>query len=58
MARRPAKILNRTDEKDAFPGYYRWDVYYRTTSGDALLPTGYAEDAPIPVEQYLAAHPQ
>ena len=25
----------------AFAGYYRWDVYYRTTAGDVLLPIGY-----------------
>lgn len=34
----------------AFPSYHRWDVYYRTTSGDVLLPIGYAETAPVPVE--------
>jgi membrane-bound lytic murein transglycosylase B len=42
----------------AFAGYYRWDVYYRTTAGDVLLPVGYASTAPIPVEDYLADHPQ
>ncbi|MGH3524246.1 MAG: transglycosylase SLT domain-containing protein [Mycobacterium sp.] len=42
----------------AFAGYYRWDVYYHTTSGDVLLPIGYAETARIPVTDYLAAHPQ
>jgi membrane-bound lytic murein transglycosylase B len=42
----------------AFAGYYRWDVYYRTTSGDVLLPVGYASASPIPVEDYLADHPQ
>lgn len=42
----------------AFAGYYRWDVYYRTTAGDVLLPVGYASTAPIPVEDYLANHPQ
>jgi hypothetical protein len=42
----------------AFAGYYRWDVYYRTTAGDVLLPIGYASTAPIPVEAYLADHPQ
>ncbi len=41
-----------------FPTYYRWDVYYVTTSGDVLLPVGYAEGAPIPVGDYLATHPQ
>ena len=42
----------------AFPGYYRWDVYYYTTAGDVLLPIGYAEMSPIPVNDYLATHPQ
>ncbi len=42
----------------AFTGYYRWDVYYRTTAGDVLLPIGYMSTAPIPVEAYLADHPQ
>ena len=42
----------------AFAGYYRWDVYYRTTAGDVLLPIGYASASPIPVEAYLADHPQ
>ena len=42
----------------AFAGYYRWDVYYYTTEGDVLLPIGYSATSPIPVEDYLAAHPQ
>jgi hypothetical protein len=42
----------------AFAGYYRWDVYYYTTAGDVLLPIGYAAMSPIPVEDYLATHPQ
>jgi hypothetical protein len=42
----------------AFAGYYRWDVYYYTTAGDVLLPIGYAAMSPIPVEDYLTAHPQ
>jgi membrane-bound lytic murein transglycosylase B len=42
----------------AFGGYYRWDVYFRTTAGDVLLPVGYASTSPIPVEDYLADHPQ
>jgi hypothetical protein len=42
----------------AFAGYYRWDVYYRTTAGDILLPIGYESTAPIPVDDYLADHPQ
>jgi len=42
----------------AFAGYYRWDVYYYTTAGDVLLPIGYVSTSPIPVEDYLATHPQ
>jgi hypothetical protein len=42
----------------AYTGYYRWDVYYRTTAGDVLLPVGYEATAPIPVDDYLADHPQ
>jgi membrane-bound lytic murein transglycosylase B len=41
-----------------FASYYRWDTYYRTTAGDLLLPIGYVSTTRIPVEQYLAAHPQ
>jgi membrane-bound lytic murein transglycosylase B len=42
----------------AFASYYRWDVYCYTTSGDVLLPIGYAATSPIPVADYLATHPQ
>jgi hypothetical protein len=42
----------------AFAAYHRWDVYYNTTAGDVVLPIGYAETSPIPVGDYLAAHPQ
>ncbi|MFY1621482.1 transglycosylase SLT domain-containing protein [Micromonospora sp. WMMD736] len=42
----------------AFAGYHRWEIYYRTTEGDVLLPIGYQASAPIPVGEYLAAHPQ
>ena len=42
----------------AFAGYYGWDVYCKTTSGDILLPVGYSESATIPVADYLASHPQ
>jgi membrane-bound lytic murein transglycosylase B len=42
----------------AFAGYYRWDIYYLTTSGDVLLPIGYAQSERIPVDDYLASHPQ
>ncbi len=42
----------------AFAGYYRWDVYFRTPSGEVLLPVGYLATSPIPVAEYLATHPQ
>ena len=42
----------------SFGDFYRWDVYYFTTAGDVLLPIGYAESTRIPVEAYLANHPQ
>lgn len=42
----------------AFAGYYRWDVYYRTTAGDVLLPVGYVATSPTPAAGYLATHPQ
>lgn len=42
----------------SFAGYHRWDVYYRTTAGDVLLPIGYFAASPIPVHEYLATHPQ
>lgn len=43
---------------DNFAGYYLWDVYYKSTAGDVVLPVGYAATAPIPVAAYLATHPQ
>jgi Transglycosylase SLT domain len=42
----------------AFAGFYGWDVYLKTTRGDVLLPIGYASSTPIPVDEYLATHPQ
>lgn len=42
----------------AFAGYYRWDVYYKTSAGDILLPVGYSSSSPMPAADYVAAHPQ
>ena len=42
----------------AFASYHRWDIYYRTTVGDVLLPIGYVATTPISVRDYLATHPQ
>jgi hypothetical protein len=41
-----------------FAGYYRWDVYYKSTAGDIVLPEGYSATSPIPVEEYLKHNPQ
>jgi membrane-bound lytic murein transglycosylase B len=51
-----AQVMER--EPRAFYGYYHWDIYYLTTRGDVHLPVGYDRDRPIPVERWLAAHPQ
>ncbi len=42
----------------AFGSYYRWDIYYYTTSGDVLLPIGYVATERVPVTDYVATHPQ
>lgn len=42
----------------AFSAYHLWDVYYKTTAGDVVLPVGYAEATRVPVEEYLASNPQ
>lgn len=42
----------------AFTGFYRWEVYVKTTAGDLLLPIGYASSTPVAVQEYLATHPQ
>ncbi|WP_370745893.1 transglycosylase SLT domain-containing protein [Mycolicibacterium brumae] len=42
----------------ALGGYHRWEVYYKTTAGDVLLPVGYQQAERIPVADYLADHPQ
>ena len=42
----------------AFAGFHRWEVYYRTTAGDVLLPVGYERLTPVPVVEYIATHPQ
>ena len=45
------------DER-AFLGYHAWQVYYRTTLGEVLLPTGYAAAQTMPVQEWLVHHPQ
>ena len=53
---RLAEVMERRPR--AFYGYYHWDIYYLTSSGDVRLPVGYSRDRPVPVETWLATHPQ
>ena len=41
-----------------FDGFHAWEIVYRTTLGDVLLPTGYESTERIPVAEYLAENPQ
>lgn len=43
---------------NALGAYHRWEVYYRTSLGDVLLPVGYDQPTRMPAAEYLAAHPQ
>jgi transglycosylase-like protein with SLT domain len=51
-----AKVMEQRPR--AFYGYYHWDIYYLTAHGDVRLPVGYDRDRPVPVERWLATHPQ
>ena len=42
----------------AFAGYYRWDIYYKTTTGTCCSRSAIRRTSPIPVGDYLATHPQ
>lgn len=37
----------------SYLGYHAWEVYYLTVRGDVLLPVGYDEREPMPVDAYL-----
>ena len=41
----------------AYAGFHPWGVWYWTTAGDMFLPIGYESPEPVPVDQYVAAHP-
>jgi hypothetical protein len=51
-----AQVMERRPR--AFYGYYHWDVYYLTSRGDVRLPVGYDQDRLLPVQRWLATHPQ
>jgi membrane-bound lytic murein transglycosylase B len=42
----------------SFDGYYRWDVYYPTSSGLLLLPQGFSENHRTSAAAYARAHPE
>ena len=42
----------------SFAGYYRWDVYYPTSSGVLLLPRGFSQDHRTSAAAYARAHPR
>jgi hypothetical protein len=42
----------------SFAGYYRWDVYYPTSSGVLLLPRGFSEDHRTSAAGYARTHPE
>ncbi len=42
----------------SFAGYYRWDVYYPTSSGVLLLPHGFSEDHRTSAAAYARTHPE
>jgi soluble lytic murein transglycosylase-like protein len=37
----------------AFFGYHQWDVWFLTSKGEVMLPVGYEETEPVPVEEHL-----
>lgn len=42
----------------AFAGFHGWGVWYRTAARDVYLPVGWEAHERVPVDQYLATHPQ
>jgi len=48
--------LMQADER-AFLGFHAWSVFFRTSAGDILLPTGYQQPRRIPVQEWLARQP-
>jgi hypothetical protein len=42
----------------AYAGFHAWGVWYWTTAGDIYLPVGWEAAEKVPVDVYVAAHPQ
>ena len=47
-------------EADAlvYYGFYHWQIHYLSAAGDLFLPVGYEELEAVPVDEYVAAHPE
>ena len=41
----------------AYAGFHAWGIWYWTTAGDIYLPVGWESADRVPVDQYVAAHP-
>jgi Transglycosylase SLT domain len=41
----------------AYAGFHAWGIWYWTTAGDIYLPLGWESPERVPVDQYVAAHP-
>lgn len=53
-----AYAQNMIEDERAYVGYHGWQVLFGTSAGTVRLPVGYSSDATIPVEAYLADHPE
>jgi membrane-bound lytic murein transglycosylase B len=51
-----AEVMRRDPRQ--LDGYLAWQVYYLTRTGSVWLPEGYDHRRPVPVEAYVAAHPE
>jgi hypothetical protein len=45
------------EHPNAYAGFHAWGVWYWTTAGDIYLPVGWEATERVPVDQYVAAHP-
>ena len=43
--------------RGAYAGFHAWGIWYWTTAGDIYLPVGWESAERVPVDQYVAAHP-
>jgi hypothetical protein len=41
----------------AYAGFHAWGIWFWTTAGDIYLPIGWESAERVPVDQYVAAHP-